>query len=80
MLRNFLRTITTEVEESARINGCPELLIPFRVLLPTIKPALFSILLLDFTWMWSDFVWAIILLESESLWPLTVALLGMQGQ
>jgi len=61
-LRNYFETVPKELEDAARVDGASEIQIFLGIILPVIKPALYSILALQFTWVWSDFFYALILI------------------
>jgi len=80
MLRNYMRTVPGEIIDAARIDGCSELRVWWQIMLPLTLPALAAIATLEFTWIFNDYLWAIILLRSDSLKPITAGLASLQGQ
>lgn len=80
VLRNFLITIPFEIQDAARIDGCSEVGIYWRVIMPLSKPALAVLAIISFTWIWNDLLWALVLLSSDSVKPAMVGLIGMKGQ
>jgi multiple sugar transport system permease protein len=80
MLRNYMRTVPGEILEAARIDGCSEFRIWWRIMLPLTLPAIAAVATLEFTWIFNDYLWAIILLRSEKLKPITAGLASLQGQ
>ena len=79
-MRNFIRTLPTGLIEAARIDGCSEARIFFTTVLPLMRPALAALSTLLFTWIWNDFLWSLILLQTDALKPVTVALQNLKGQ
>lgn len=63
-MRNFFSTLPIEIEESARVDGASEFRIFFRIVLPMSMPALAAVAVLQFMWVWNDFLFARILLLS----------------
>ncbi|WP_448524060.1 carbohydrate ABC transporter permease [Pseudothermotoga sp.] len=63
-MRNFFTTIPKAMEEAARIDGASDITIFFKVVLPLAMPAIGSAFALQFTWVWSDFFLALILIYS----------------
>ncbi len=59
-MRNFLSTVPIEVEEAARVDGATDLTVFLRVVLPVSVPALISVGVLQFMWVWSDFFFPLI--------------------
>jgi multiple sugar transport system permease protein len=80
MLRNYMRTVPGEIIEAARIDGCGEIRIWWQIMLPLTLPAIAAIATLEFTWIFNDYLWAIVLLRSDSLKPITAGLATLQGQ
>ena len=80
MLRNYMRTVPGEIIEAARIDGCGELRIWWQIMVPLTLPALAAIATLEFTWIFNDYLWAIVLLRSDDLKPITAGLATLQGQ
>jgi len=63
-MRNFFTTIPKAMEEAASIDGASDITIFFKVVLPLAMPAIGSAFALQFTWVWSDFFLALILIYS----------------
>lgn len=63
VMHGFFRTIPKELEEAARIDGCTRLGALFRVLLPVAAPGLVATGLLSFLTAWSEFMYALILVN-----------------
>jgi multiple sugar transport system permease protein len=80
VLRNFMRTIPGEILDAARVDGCSELRIYWQMMLPLSLPSLAALATLEFTWVFNDFLWALILLNSDSLRPVTAGLATLQGR
>ncbi len=80
VLRNYMRTIPGEILEAARIDGCSEFGIYSRIMMPLTIPALAALATLEFTWIFNDFQWALVLLQADALKPVTTGLASLQGQ
>jgi len=65
-MRNFFTTLPVEVEEAARIDGASDVRTFFSIALPISIPAIVSAAALQFTWVWSDFFLALILMYSPN--------------
>jgi oligogalacturonide transport system permease protein len=74
MLIQFFRTIPTELDEAARIDGCNSFGIMMRVLVPIIKPALITVALFQFIWTFTDFQGPLIYISSVDKYPVSIAL------
>ncbi len=79
-LRNFIADLPIALVESARIEGATEMGVFFRVILPLIRPALGSLGVLLFTFIWNDFFWALTLVQSDAARPVTFGLQALRGQ
>jgi multiple sugar transport system permease protein len=80
LLRQFFLTIPQELSDAARIDGCNELGILYRILAPIAKPALATVALLSFTAAWMDFSGPLIYLHDERTYTLAVGLLAFMGR
>lgn len=65
MLRQFYMSIPNELSESARIDGLTEIGIYRKIILPLSKPALSSLAIFQFVWVWNDFLGPLIYLTSD---------------
>jgi glucose/mannose transport system permease protein len=76
--RNYYATVPTEVIEAARIDGAGLMGIYRWVMLPLSLPSFVVVLIWQFTSIWNEFLFAIIL-TNPSNWPITVALNNLAG-
>lgn len=74
MLRQFFMTIPTELSEAARIDGCNEFGIYWKIILPLTRPALATVILFTFINSWNDFLGPLIYLNDESQYTLSLGL------
>lgn len=79
LLRNFFAEIPREMLEAARIDGGGEWRIFRRLVLPLGRPALASLAIFQFLWVWNDMLVALLFADGESQ-PLTVALQSQMRQ
>jgi multiple sugar transport system permease protein len=70
MLRQFFLSIPMELSESARIDGCGEFAIYYRIILPLSKPALATLTIFTFMGAWNDFIGPLIYLNDKELFTL----------
>ena len=75
-----MRNVPGEILEAARIDGCSEFRIWWQIMMPLTVPALAALATLEFTWIFNDYLWAIVLLRSNDLKPVTAGLATLQGQ
>lgn len=74
LLRQFMRTIPTEMIEAAKIDGASEFTIYSRVILPLAKPGIATLAILTFNATWNSFLWPLIVLNKSQVMTLQVGL------
>ncbi len=80
LMRQFFRTIPEELSEAARIDGCSEWQIFWRIILPLSKPVLAVVALFHFLWAWNDFLGPLLFLTRTETFTLALALQNYQSQ
>ncbi|MER3537444.1 MAG: sugar ABC transporter permease [Thermus sp.] len=80
VLRNFARTIPLSLFESAVVDGAGEWTIFRRIAWPLMLPGIAAIATLEFTWIFNDFLWALVLIGRDELKPITTGLANLRGQ
>lgn len=78
-LKGYLDTITPELDEAARIDGCSRWQTIRKVLVPVCMPGIVSVMILVAVQSWSQFVIPFILLDDKALYPVSVGLLNLQS-
>ena len=79
LMRQFMEGIPDELLEAARIDGCGELGIFCRVVLPLSRPVVVSLVVFTFITSWNDFIWPLILVTQDKMKTLTLALSMLQS-
>jgi multiple sugar transport system permease protein len=74
LMRQFIRTLPTELIEAARMDGASELGIFWRIIVPLSTPGLAVLGIFTFMGNWNNLIWPLLVIESKGLYPLTVAL------
>jgi multiple sugar transport system permease protein len=80
LLRQFFLTLPEELSEAARIDGCSELGIFLRIILPLSRPALAVVALFTFMFCWNDFLGPLVYLQRPSQYTLALGLQTFQSQ
>jgi len=80
ILTGFLRTLPTELEESARIEGASELRIMLLIMLPLARPALVIAAIQNAVPIWNDFFFPLVFITSERLKTLPQGLTVFMGE
>jgi multiple sugar transport system permease protein len=79
-LRQFFLSLPPEIEEAARLDGADQWQIFTRVVLPLSRPALATLVVLQFLTNWNDFLWPIFVLFSPGRLTLPAGLGLLQGE
>ncbi len=80
VLSNYMKTLSRELIEAAVVDGASVLRIWGGVIMPLCRPALAALATLEFTFIYNDFFWALLLLKTGDRRPITSALNNLQGQ
>ena len=80
LLRQFFLTIPDELSEAARIDGCGELSIFLRIIVPLSRPALIVVALFSFMGTWNDFLGPLVYLQRPEQFTLALGLQNFQSQ
>ncbi len=80
LLRQYYRGLPMDYDEAARIDGASSLRIWWSILLPNSKPALAALGIFTFLGSWNDFLWPLVVTNSDSMRTLPVGLSTFQGQ
>ncbi|WP_284036853.1 carbohydrate ABC transporter permease [Neobacillus sp. 114] len=78
MRQNFM-AFPTELMEAARMDGAGELRIFFRIVLPSMKPALAATSIFLFLQQWNNFLWPLVVTTSKEMYTFPVALSSLRG-
>ena len=80
VLSNYFRQLPKELTEAAVMDGASVWRTYRSVLLPLARPALAALATLEFTWIYNDFFWGILLLRTGDKFPVTSAINNLSGQ
>ncbi|MFC4336531.1 carbohydrate ABC transporter permease [Salininema proteolyticum] len=79
LMHNFIREIPGEVVEAARVDGAGHVQIFRKVVVPLAAPAIASIGIFQFLWVWNDYLVGLVFGGGPATNPLTVALANLVG-
>jgi len=80
LMRQFFRGIPKDLFDAARMDGCSEFGIWWRIVLPISKPVLAAVAIFTFQWVWNDFLHPLVYLGgNRDLWTLALGLNALQG-
>jgi multiple sugar transport system permease protein len=80
LMRQFFRTLPTDLEEAAILDGCSLWQVYWRILLPHAKPAVMVLAVLTWVNVWNDFLWPLLMVQRRSIATLTLGLVWMKGE
>ncbi|MEV6808408.1 carbohydrate ABC transporter permease [Streptomyces sp. NPDC051132] len=81
LMRQFIGSLPDELIDAARMDGCHEIAIFWRIILPMTKPALATLGIISFLGSWNNFLWPLVAAQSEDQYTLPVGLaLASSGQ
>ena len=80
IFQKFFRTISVELEESARLDGAGDFRIFFRIIMPVSKPVIVTMALITAIQEWNDFYMPMVLLGSKNTRTLTLSVYQYMGQ
>jgi multiple sugar transport system permease protein len=80
LMSSYLRGVSGEFCEAARMDGANVHQIFLGVMLPLARPALATLAVFNFLFAWNEFVFALLLLQSDSVKTATVGVVGLQGR
>lgn len=79
MRQHMASTVSDELIQAARIDGCNSWQLFWRIAFPVVRPAAFVLGLITFTAVWNDFMWPFIVLKSPELFTVQIALKQLQA-
>ena len=74
LMNSFMSTVPLELEEAARIDGCSVFRTYFSVVLPLLKPAMATLVIMQAFQIWNDYLLASLYVSKKQLKTLTVAI------
>lgn len=80
LMRQYIQTLPSELEDAARIDGCSEPGVFWRVILPLSKPAIGALAIFTFVRHWNDFLWPLIVLQKSQNYTLPVGVASLQDE
>lgn len=80
MLRQFFFGLPRELDESARIDGCSDVRLFTQIILPLAKPAVASLAVFHLMYNWNDFLWPLIVTNSQDMRTIPAGLALFIGQ
>ena len=79
-LRGFIKELPHELVERAGIEGGAEFRVYWNIILPLVLPALAALAVLEFTFIWNDYFWALVLVQGDEARPVTLGIQALRGR
>lgn len=80
VLSNYMKTIPKELGEAALVDGASVSRQFFQIIMPLCRPVLAALATLQFTWLYNDFFWAVVLINQGDERPITSSIANLGGQ
>jgi multiple sugar transport system permease protein len=80
LMKQYIQTLPSELEDAARIDGCSEFSVFWRIILPLCRPVLAVLGIFIFVANWNNFLWPLIMLNTPSKFTIQVGLATLQEQ
>jgi multiple sugar transport system permease protein len=79
VMRGFFSTVEHEIEDAARLDGATSWAVLWRILMPLARGPIAVLVLFQFTWIWNDFMFGLVLTTSDGIRPVMTSLAALQG-
>jgi len=79
LLSGFIRSLPSELEDSARIDGCSDIKAFWKIMFPLSQPGIVTASIMNFIFLWNEYMLALIFLTSENKRTLSLGLYSIQS-
>lgn len=73
LYHGFIKTVPIEIEEAARIDGCNQFNVFWRIVFPLLKPITVTVVILNTLWIWNDYLLPLLVLQDAELRTIPLA-------
>ena len=80
LIRQFMLGIPKELDEAAKIDGCNNLQIFLKIMLPLLIPVLTTCMIFQFLWSWNDFFGPLIFLQTRDKWTFSLGVAAFKNE
>jgi multiple sugar transport system permease protein len=80
LMRQFFLSFPAELEDAAAIDGCSRWRALWQIVLPLCGPAVAALAIFAFTGAWNDFLWPLVIINSEEMKTIQLGLSSMKGE
>jgi len=79
LMRQSFLSIPAALDDAARVDGASTWRIFWRIALPNVKPALATLILIQFIWSWNNYLWPLVIMQKPEMQIAQVALASLQA-
>jgi multiple sugar transport system permease protein len=76
LMRQAIEVVPSDYVDAARIDGAGEFGIFWRVILPAVKPAIATLVIVKFMWTWNELFWPLVVVNSPTMKVVTLGLVS----
>lgn len=80
LLRQHFLTVSSELEDAARIDGCSRLQVLWHLFVPIGRPVIAIVGLFSFIWTWKAFLWPLVVIQTPARYTIPVGLAALQSE
>ncbi|WP_203453924.1 carbohydrate ABC transporter permease [Jiangella aurantiaca] len=80
LMRQFIKGLPDDLFDAAKIDGAGEWTVFWRLVLPLTKPVLATLGIFVFLWHWNDFLWPLVIAQTDDMRTLTVGLSTLNAE
>ncbi len=80
LMTNFFQTIPHEIVEAARIDGCSNIGVFWRIMLPLSAPAVITLIVVNALWVWNELLIALVFMQKDELKTLMVGIAALRSR
>jgi multiple sugar transport system permease protein len=80
VMRNFFDSVPKELREAAVMDGASHTRIFLQVLLPLARPSLLTVVIFNVIWVWNDFIYPLVYMQSPNRYTVPVGVLQFAGR
>ena len=80
LMTNFFKTIPHEIVEAARIDGCNNLSVFWRIMMPLSAPAVITLVVVNALWVWNELLIALIFMQKDEMKTLMVGIAALRSR
>ncbi len=80
LMRSFFVSIPSDLLDAARVDGCSELGVFTRIVIPMAQPAVSSLAIFQTVWSWNNFIVPLLYTQSDWIRPITLGLMYFEGR